>query len=56
MLSQQSRAVNITFVEIRKSVHLLIFFVRESNGLNIFVCTFVLLFVPICDMLYQFML
>lgn len=36
MLSQQSRAVNITFVEIRMSVHLLIFFVCESNGLNIF--------------------
>lgn len=57
MLSQQSRAVNITFVEITMSVHLLIFFVCESNGLNIFFfCTFVLLFVPICDMLYQFML
>lgn len=57
MLSQQSRAVNITLVEIRMSVHLLIFFVCESNGLNIFFfCTFVLLFVPICDMLYQFML
>lgn len=36
MLSPQSRAVNVTFVEIRMSVHLLIFFVCESNGLNIF--------------------
>lgn len=45
MLSPQSRAVNITFVEIRMSVHLLIFFVCESNGLNIFF-VFCLIFVP----------
>lgn len=46
MLSQQSRAVNITFVEITMSVHLLIFFVRESNGLNIFFLYFCLTFCP----------
>lgn len=45
MLSQQSRVVNVTFVEIRMSVHLLIF-VRESNGLNIFFLYFCLTFCP----------
>lgn len=56
MLSQQSRAVNITFVEIRMSVHLLIFFVCESNGLNIlffvllsyFLSQFVICYTSLC--------
>lgn len=46
MLSPQSRAVNVTVVDIRMSVHLLLFFVCESNGLNIF-C---FIFVPVCYM------